>query len=160
MVEDIKQEQAEDFPIKNTCLRLLSIREHSQHELRQKLILKGFAASAITAVLDDLFEQGWQSDERFAIAYLRYRAASGFGLQRIRYELRQRGIGTELIAKVLVENADEYIANIEEIYLKKYDAKREITKAEWLKRSRFLLQRGFSNTNISALFKHLQLKLT
>jgi regulatory protein len=48
---------------------------------------------------------------------------------------------------------------LESIYTKKYGSDSFLNRNEWAKRSRFLMQRGFSGTMISALFDHLDIKL-
>ena len=46
------------------------------------------------------------------------------------------------------------------VYTNKYGEAWDLTVAEWLKRSRFLQQRGFSGEMIKALFKDLKIKLS
>jgi regulatory protein len=48
---------------------------------------------------------------------------------------------------------------LEQVYSKKYGHDSVLNRNEWAKRSRFLMQRGFSGTMISALFDHLNIKL-
>ncbi|NOT86136.1 MAG: regulatory protein RecX [Methylococcaceae bacterium] len=137
---------------------MLSYREHSQQELLQKLALKGFSAELIQPVLDALALKDWQSDQRYAECYARQRLQKGYGALRVAYELRQRGIvGLDLDAIVL-EVAYDWQTLLEQTYLKKYVHEPFMSRSEWAKRSRFLLQRGFSADKINALFKHLQIK--
>ena len=44
------------------------------------------------------------------------------------------------------------MALLEQVYSKKYHHDAVLDRSEWAKRSRFLLQRGFSGAMISALF--------
>jgi regulatory protein len=144
--------------IENICLRLLARREHSQRELFDKLALRGFSRQEVALVIDDLAEQHWQDDQRYADSYVRQRIASGYGPLRIRYELQQRGIaGVDLDAK-----ADEqggWPDLLLKVYCNKYDTEKSLSQGEWLKRSRFLQQRGFSGGNIKQLFVELKIKL-
>jgi regulatory protein len=48
---------------------------------------------------------------------------------------------------------------LELVYSKKYKQASVLDRNEWAKRSRFLMQRGFSSTMISSLFDHLNIKL-
>jgi regulatory protein len=47
---------------------------------------------------------------------------------------------------------------LEQVYTKKYGLDSLLDRYEWAKRSRFLMQRGFSGTMIGALFDHLNIK--
>ena len=76
---------------------LLARREHSQRELRDKLLQRGFAADLVEQVVAELAGEGLQSDSRFAEAYLRQRRERGYGPLRIRQDLQQRGIADALI---------------------------------------------------------------
>ncbi len=138
--------------IKGTCLSLLIRREHSQKELLNKLSAKGFDAEYILPVIAELAEQGWQSDTRYAESYTRHRLKQGYGAVVIRYELKQNGIASFDIDAVLLDITDSWLTLITEIYQKKYHDNKKITLAERAKRTRFLLQRGFDNQLIQALF--------
>lgn len=146
-------------PIKKQCLRLLSRREYSQQELVDKLVLKGFERPDIQVVIDQLAEQGWQSDQRFFESYSRYRINKGFGPIKINFELQQRGIHKFDINTVVVEIADNWIEILEQVYEKKFADNKQMTKDEWLKRCRFLQQRGFSLEMITTLFQQLSIQI-
>jgi regulatory protein len=147
-----------DEKIKALCLHLLTVREHSQRELLHKLALKGFTADRVQPVLNELALQDWQSDRRYAISYARQRIDKGYGALRVSQELRQRGI-TEFDCDSIVQDvASSWLALLEQTYRKKYTHAPSISCTEWAKRSRYLLQRGFSAEMINTFFKHLQLK--
>ncbi len=147
--------------MKETCLRLLSRREHSQLELLNKLILKGFDRSDSQQLINELAEQGWQSDKRFTESYSRHRIKQGYGPIRIANELQLRGIDTFELDPIVLELADSWIEVLENVYNKKYpDEKTLLEKKEWLKRYRFLKQRGFSSEMIQLLFRQLTIQLT
>ena len=141
--------------IKNQCLRLLTRREHSQKELLTKLMQKGFERADIQLVIDDLAQNNWQSDERFAECYARYRLQKGFGAVAIRYELSQKGIDVAVntLNDAMLTVADDWLDLLTHVYGKKYGEMAPITHHEWSKRSRFLLQRGFSSSQITQFAK-------
>ena len=144
--------------IEAVCLRLLTRREHSQKELLDKLALRGFQRDEVEPVIDALAEQNWQNDGRYAECYVRQRIASGYGPVRIRYELQQRGINdVDLNAQVEEHGGWENL--LMDVYCNKYDDEKSLTQNEWLKRSRFLQQRGFSGEMIKHLFAELKIKL-
>ena len=68
-----------DSDIGRDALRLLTSREHSRRELQRKLLARGHDEAGIECALDELSDSGLLSDER---------VRKGFGLVRIRQELR------------------------------------------------------------------------
>ena len=145
--------------IRDVSLRLLTRREHSRQELLQKLQSKGFSKETITTLLDELAEQGWQSDERYAESYARHRIMQGFGPIAIAYELRQNGVEAvdlDNLAETLGGGWQELLL---QAYRKKYPDNPVISRAEWVKRYRFLLQRGFPAGLVSDLPKQLPIQL-
>ncbi len=143
--------------IREICIRLLTRREHSQRELQDKLVLRGFDRFAAQTVIDVLAEEGWQSDERFTESYARYRIRKGFGPVKITYELRQRGVVEIDLDSVILDLTDGWFDLIEQVYHKKYIDDGVLSQKEWIKRSRFLQQRGFNNEMIAALFKRINI---
>lgn len=144
--------------IENICLRLLARREHSQRELFDKLALRGFSRQEVALVIDDLAEQHWQDDQRYADSYVRQRIASGYGPLRIRYELQQRGIA-DVDPDAKADEQGGWPHLLLKVYCNKYDTEKSLSQSEWLKRSRFLQQRGFSGEMIKRLFIELKIKL-
>lgn len=144
--------------IREICLRLLTRREHSRLELVNKLALKGFGRSEIATIVDDLADQGWQSNQRFAESYARHRIKRGYGPIKITYELRQRGIEKIDLDSVIKDIADSWSELLERVYKNKYSNLKMLTDNEWLSRSRFLHQRGFNGEMIKTLFDQLKLK--
>ncbi len=144
--------------IEQICLRLLARREHSRRELLDKLALRGFNRDEAEPVISEMAEQNWQNDQRYADSYVRQRIASGYGPLRIGYELQQRGIvDVDLDAKADEQGGwPDLLLNV---YCNKYDAEKSLSQNEWLKRSRFLQQRGFSGEIIKKLFVELKIKL-
>ncbi|MCX7097221.1 MAG: regulatory protein RecX [Methylococcales bacterium] len=144
--------------IKATCLRLLAAREHSQKELVTKLLAKGWAKDDILAVIEELAQQGWQCDLRYAESYARSRINKGYGPLMLAYELRQKGVGDVNLDDLVRTIAGSWQNLLEQVYSKKFGRDACLDRQEWAKRSRFLLQRGFTGTMVSALFNHLNIK--
>ena len=148
-----------DKDIKDAALRLLARREHSRKELLNKLTLKGYGKDAVVAVLDELARQGWQDDQRYADSYARSRIQKGYGPVRIDYELRKNGIESLNLDEIVQQVAGSWMDVLERVYSRKFKQDRAIGHHEWAKRSRFLVQRGFSGEMISALLHHLNISL-
>jgi regulatory protein len=138
---------------RNICIRLLAQREHSRSELLRKLAAAGIEAELARQTVDELVAERTQSDARFADVFVRSRQRRGQGPQRLRHELRNRGIGGEDIDDALKETDwDEVLA---ETHAKKFGHGKPDTPKEFAARMRFLLQRGFSQSAIRAHLRRL-----
>ncbi len=158
-VEVVEADQ-ESKKIKKDCLRLLTRRDHSRKEIQHKMAVKGYESSQVSAVIDELAGQSWQDDTRYAESYARARSQKGFGPVRITYELSQQGIAPATVNKVLRTTTDGWMNLLMQTYDKKYSGTTAIDSFEQAKRSRFLLQRGFSSTMIQDFFKQTTTKST
>ena len=121
------------------------------------MTVKGYNSLVIEDVIEQLSNEGLQSDRRFTESFCRSRLQKGYGPIRIGYELKQRGIGDELCDKAIFGLEAVWDDLIESVYLKKYSSARSVTRADWAKRIRFLQHRGFSGEAIKGLFNRLGL---
>ena len=131
---------------------MLARREHARFELRQKLEQRGFSLEDIDPVLDDLSEQGLLSDDRFAEVYSHHRTEAGFGPVRIRAELRQRGVGGDIIDNVVSAGDDEWLGVLRRVWTKRFGETVPKEFRERMKQMRYLQYRGFTNDQIRTLF--------
>ncbi|OGS91180.1 MAG: recombination regulator RecX [Gallionellales bacterium GWA2_59_43] len=138
-----------EISLRTRALQYLARREYSRAELRAKLLphiqaddeFDSASAPDIDALLDDLTQRGWLSDERAATQLLHAKRGR-YGTQRITYELRQRGIGETLIASALPELKESELATAREVWRKKFGvAPQDAT--EKARQMRFLQSRGF-----------------
>ncbi|NOT12709.1 MAG: regulatory protein RecX [Methylococcaceae bacterium] len=145
--------------VTDVCLRLLALREHSKQELLQKLTVKGFNKDIALAVIDELAQEGWQDDQRYAEVYARSRILKGFGPVRISYELQQNGIDINAVSlnleEIVQEAAGSWMNLLEQVYSKKFGHGHQPDFNEWAIRSRFLMQRGFSGAMIRSFYEQL-----
>ena len=89
--------------IYNKALDLVSRREHSRHELMQKLDKRYPETSPIIEeVLDKLEGNKILDDERFAEMYLNSRARKGFGPKKIEMELHSKKVDSFLYPVILI----------------------------------------------------------
>lgn len=136
---------------RDRALGLLSRREHSARELSRKLVQKGVARDEAIAVVDELSERSWQSDDRYASALVRKRAGDGYGPMRIRAELAVRGIPRETQAAA-IEAADvDWIVIARAAYDRKYRGIAAGDHKERQKRAGWLAARGFDGATIRAV---------
>lgn len=136
------------------ALDLLARREHSQKELKQKLMKRDFSAELIDDVLSEIAEQGWQSDLRFAEDYLSARKRDLYGPERIRMELSERGVSDDIIDSLLNVHDDEWFELARQLKLKKFGEAIPEEYAEKAKQMRFLQYRGFTLDQINQSIDH------
>ena len=83
-------------------LRLLAATPKSRKLLQKKLEEKGFREEVIERTLDHLEKQGFLNDRALAQGLLQgFTSRRPSGRKRIAYELKNRGIGGELIEELL-----------------------------------------------------------
>ena len=87
----------------NSGCRMLVVREHSEKQIRLKLIQKGFGLESVDRCVDYLVSENWLSESRFCNAFIRSKAGKGQGLVRIEFELQQQGIQQSIIELQLAQ---------------------------------------------------------
>ncbi len=127
---------------RNASLDLLARREHSRFELIRKLKDRDFSLQEIEVTLDALEAENLQSDARYAEAFARQRAQKGNGANRIRYELKERGIDDELIIMALEPWQDQWLEIAARQHEKRFGKQPEDVK-ERARQTRYLQSRGF-----------------
>ena len=132
-------------------MRHLARREYSRAELRAKLLPHVQEGDDVEAVLDDLAQRNWLSDERAAEQLVNQRR-SRFGTQRIAHELRRKGIDENLIDAALPQLKESEFEAARVVWQKKFGALPQDAK-EKSRQVRFLQSRGFSMESIFDLFK-------
>ena len=131
------------------ALTLLSRRDYTVHELRTKLIDRGYDEVAIGPLLGDLGTSGALDDRRVAAAHVRTAAGiKGRGRYRIARELSARGIPRGIADAVLAEmNATAEIDGLRRILARKrYPRKPSL--AERRRMYQHLMRRGFGSDAI------------
>jgi len=125
------------------ALGLLVRREHSRKELSRKLKAKGIESNDLDCALEKLVRQDFQSDQRFASALARTRAASGYGPMRIRSELGTHGRSRDIIEAALDACEPDWNMSARELIARRYASKNLSDPAIRRKAVDFLLRRGF-----------------
>jgi len=131
--------------IRRDALNLLARREHLRSELAGKL-LKRFGRRAevhIEETLDRLCDEKLLSDERFVEAYIRQRARRGCGPDRIRGELRRKGVSSDLVNLTFDVCDEDWLGLAREVRRKKFGPGPPADFKEQGRQMRFLHYRGF-----------------
>ena len=129
---------------RDSALRLLARREHSQYELRRKLKARGYGERLVDELLAELITERLLSDTRYAEAMVTNRASRGYGPLRICMELRDRGVAEGIVDKVLQEAEVDWEERLRHTYDRKYGGIAVESFKTWASRAQFLKNRGFS----------------
>jgi regulatory protein len=143
---------------RNTAIGLLARREHAESEIRRKLRDRGYDADLTLEVVDELTRQRLLSDERFAEAFIRSRAERGQGPVRLRAELRQLHVPTELIERHLTALDVDWSELAGGVRRRKFGDREPIGLSERAKQVRFLQYRGFTADQIRAALRQAAIK--
>lgn len=150
---------ADPVAVNSAAMRALSRREYSEFELRSKLERR-FDQQVVEQVLEALVADHLLSDERFTEVFVRSRIARGQGPTRIRQELRQRGIGDELVSHFLSFDSDFWLEHAREVVERREDQLAqarsddpEVRQRARGKLGRFLAGRGFPMDVISKILR-------
>jgi regulatory protein len=104
---DGRTAEEQEAAAKEICLRLLTDRARSKHELASRLRRAGVADEIAEKVLERFDEVGLIDDQAFADAWVRSRhRARGLGRRVIAQELRRKGVAKEVVDEALTEVDD------------------------------------------------------
>jgi len=135
----------------NKALDLVSRREHSRHELMQKLDKRyPNTTPIIEDVLDKLETNKILDDERFAEMYLNSRARKGFGPKKIEMELYLKKVDSLFISNT-VEAYENWLENAQKVLKKKFKNHKPTDYQSKMKQKQFLFTRGFSSPIIDKI---------
>ncbi|WP_062744169.1 regulatory protein RecX [Erwinia persicina] len=156
------------------AMRILAMRDHSEAEFRRKLQISSeraaqfakqqaakpdaqpepLAPEEIDRVVEWCYQHNWLDDTRFAERYVAGRSRKGYGPQRIRMELGQKGIDKTLIDNALfaaeIDWQKEAFARAE----RKFGLPLPTEWKEKAKVQRFLMAKGFFMEDIRAIFEN------
>ena len=139
----------------DVAVRLLSRREHSAQQLRNKLKKRDFSADVIDEVLRKCAHLDLQSDVRFAEMFCRSRINRGNGPVVIQQLLGQVGVSADIIQGVLEAAALEvdWVHIAARVWHKKFRGLEDETHQALQKQWQFLNYRGFTEATIRAFFE-------
>lgn len=129
-------------------INLVSRREYSRFEISQKLLQREYPAQLIEQAISYCCESDYINDARYCLSFVRIKASKGFGLTRIRMELKQKGIPNELVQQALEELELDWYQLALQCYQKKYASKASGDFKEQQKRQRYLYSRGFDGDQV------------
>ena len=93
---------------RNTVFRLLKFRSRSEKETREKLKAKKLPVSVITQTIAYFKDLDLVNDSRFAKEWTSSRLKKPFGINRIRLELKKKGVDPTVIEATIADATDKY----------------------------------------------------
>ena len=136
--------------LKARALDLLARREYSRLELKRRLAPHAESEDEIDSLLAELSERQWQSDERYAEAFIHSKSRSR-GRLRLQQELAAKGVDESLVRANLPDR-DTELANALAVLHQKFAAPPQDFQ-EKQKQIRFMLYRGFEMDIVQAALK-------
>jgi regulatory protein len=149
----IKAEQQEAYA---SAVHVLGIREHNEHELREKLRLKNYDGIIIDDVIELLKHYDYLSESRYAESFLRARLRSGETPWLAAQKARQKGAESTAIREALIEAESrfdvwsackEVLDKRDPMRLRKHD------KRVWQRQLRYLQNKGYDMNTILQVMK-------
>jgi len=146
---DTARKQGDDSPpagsARSAAIRLLSRRDYTTHEIRERLTERGFEPGSIDEALLNLHQNRLLDDRRVAAAHARAAVViKGRGRWRVARELEARGVSKELANEAMAGLE----ASAESDALKKILARKRFppqpSPAERRRMIQHLLRRGFA----------------
>ena len=143
----------------NAAVRVLTQRDHSKFELKQKLQQRGFASEVIDRVTLECERLNYIDDKRTARVYISQLKRKRFGLRHIRMALKKKRLYGASIENILLEsyatseerhNADKLLEKKMKTFNREEDLKKRRDKIY-----RFLYSRGFDKDIIADLIRDL-----
>lgn len=139
--------------LKNIAIDLLSRRDHSRQELKQKLLLKGGEVELVANVIDWCVDENYQSESRYCAMLVRAKVNKGYGPAIVSQAAREQGIDRELLTQTLEELEIDWFALALSHYQKKYADKPVTDFQDKHKRMGFMQRRGFNSAQIQYALK-------
>jgi len=158
-ISDLLSDEKEDrfsCPVdaRKKAMDFLARREYGQTELIKKLADKGYDRSVAERAVNKLTEDGLQSDQRFAEAFVQSRINQGKGPVRIRLDLGQRGVGDAAIEHAIEEASANWFELARDVRQRKFGMGKPSDFKAKAKQMRFLQYRGFEQEHVQAAFNN------
>lgn len=133
--------------------------DRSTKEVQAKLRILGISESDFENIINQLIEEGFINEERFIQSYIRGKInTKGWGVQKIIYNLKLKGIEEQLIRKEIAKLDSQSIEKNLISLIEKWITNKELTYVTKQKLYRYLMNRGYSGGEISQVLTQLDLK--
>ncbi len=159
---EIENEEWEELVLKinykkafNKCADLLSRRDHSVKELRDKLLRTVDEQSSDKAI-NKFLELGYLNDEKFALSLANHLFNNkNYSKNHVRQELYKRGIDKDIINDIIENNESDQIDSIIRVINKSYVNKLKLEGGKD-KVIAALMRKGFIYSDIKTAFYRIE----
>lgn len=139
---------------RQTVYRLIKSRWHSEKEIYDKLLLRGFDNKEIKETLGYFKEINLINDYNFAESLIDYRLHKAFGLKRISEELEQKGVRKEIIEELINKkksscNETDTVINLIRKRLERLKTSQRSKEKIKSQIYAYLIRRGFQEAAVS-----------
>ena len=138
--------------------RYCAYQERCVKDVREKLKTFDIAQEAKDEILDYLLDNRFVNDERYAKSFVRGKVnQSGWGLNKIRFHLLQKGIDKDIIDEALGQTDDETYRQrlIDILKVKAKTVKAETDFEKRRKLAAYAMQKGFEGGLVWEVLKSL-----
>lgn len=132
------------------AMDILSHREISRAELKRKLTPHAESEDEVEAVLNEFAERHWQSDTRYAEAYIHSKNHQ-HGTLRLKQALAAKGVSQDIVRELMPDRNSEQATAIAVLRKKFKQPAANLTEKH--KQIRFLAYRGFDMDLIQTALK-------
>lgn len=136
-------------------MALLAKRDYGEASLKSKLLAKGALLEEVEIALTLLKQKNFLNEERFVMSFIRMRVQRGQGPIRIRYDLKNLKIPTDLTELVLGTVEINWLEQVKKVYLQKYKTP-PTNQSEIMRQTRFLHSRGFKFEHIKYALQQIE----
>jgi regulatory protein len=145
---------------KTIVIRYLKYRPRTENEIIKKLCEKGFADDLVQQTIEYFKKIGSINDRQFTAIWIQSRLKRPLGIHRIRLELKEKGIGDDIISNALAHATDDYcehtaVADLAKRRIRQYRHLNALTTKRRL--YAYLIRRGFSNDAVIKTLKELNI---
>lgn len=152
MAEESRDREQSRKDCLRKCGSLLSQRDYTCARLREKLLAAGFEEEIIAEAVESLIEVHYLDDRRYARSFIEAHWEDRSRM-RIRADLENRGVPSEIISEVLQEESEERGMEAEIRQIRKLMVKRgfDPASATWEERCRmqaFLHRKGYGASSV------------
>lgn len=140
------------------AMNLLQKKSFAEGELVRKLSDGGYPEEVVDKAIEYVKSFGYIDDVRYASDYIRFHSSQGRGKNRIRLDLRAKGISDESFEKAWDENTDLGLIPGAEEEIKKLLEKKhfspDMERSDKDKIASFVMRRGFSAEDIFRVMRY------
>jgi len=143
-----------DEKVYASAVKMLAGREHSRHEIKNKLLNKGYDLAAIEEVIEQCIQDKYLSESRFTEMFVSSKINRGAGPIKIKMELQQRGVDESLIDEYLDFDLSEWFERAIDARCKRFGNQLPGDINDKARQIRFLQQRGYTQKQIMSVIEN------